>query len=176
MIEKLDREAEHARAGRPARVVLKMNSMVEQRSIEALYRASSAGVSIDLIIRGVCALRPGVPGISQNIRVRSVIGRFLEHSRVFYFENGGEPELYCCSADWMERNFFRRVEVAFPVLRNSHRTRILRDLETYLWDNSQAWLLDSSGRYTRSTPGNEPIVIAQQELIETYGAGNETAE
>jgi polyphosphate kinase len=176
MIEKLDREAEHARAGRPARVVLKMNSMVEPRSIEALYRASTAGVSIDLIIRGVCALRPGVPGISENIRVRSVIGRFLEHSRVFYFENGGEPELYCSSADWMERNFFRRVEVAFPVLRNSHRTRILRDLETYLWDNTQAWLLDSSGRYTRSTPGNEPIVIAQQELIETYGAGNEPAE
>ena len=176
MIEKLDREAEHARAGRPARVVLKMNAMVEPRSIEALYRASAAGVSIDLIIRGVCALRPGLPGISENIRVRSVIGRFLEHSRVFYFENGGEPELYCSSADWMERNFFRRVEVAFPVLRNSHRTRILRDLETYLWDNSQAWLLGSDGQYTRCVPGNEPLVVAQQELIDTYGAGQEFPE
>ncbi len=176
MIEKLDREAEHARAGRPARVVLKMNAMVEPRSIEALYRASAAGVSIDLIIRGVCALRPGLAGISENIRVRSVIGRFLEHSRVFYFENGGEPELYCSSADWMERNFFRRVEVAFPVLRKSHRARILRDLETYLWDNSQAWLLGSDGQYTRCVPGNEPLVVAQQELIDTYGAGQEFPE
>ncbi len=95
-----------------------MNALVEQQSIEALYRASRAGVKIDLIVRGVCALRPGVPGVSENIRVRSIVGRFLEHSRVFYFENGGEPELYCASADWMERNFFRRVEVAFPVQRD----------------------------------------------------------
>jgi polyphosphate kinase len=168
MIDKLDREAEHARAGRPARVILKMNSLVEPRAIEALYRASRAGVPIDLIIRGVCALRPGVPGVSDNIRVHSIIGRFLEHSRVFYFENGGDGELYCSSADWMERNFFRRVEVAFPVLRASHRARILRDLETYLWDNVQSWSLDAAGRYRRNESGNEPLVIAQQELLETY--------
>jgi polyphosphate kinase len=171
MIEKLDREAEHARAGRPARVILKMNALVEPRAIEALYRASRAGVEIDLIVRGVCALRPGLPGVSDNIRVRSVIGRFLEHSRVFYFENGGQGELYCSSADWMERNFFRRVEVAFPVLRDSHRARILRDLETYLWDNAQAWLLDRNGAYERRAPGNEPLVVAQQELLDTYCSG-----
>jgi polyphosphate kinase len=168
MLEKLDREAEHAIAGRPARVILKMNSLVEPRAIEALYRASRAGVPIDLIIRGVCALRPGIPGVSENIRVHSIIGRFLEHSRVFYFENGGDGELYCSSADWMGRNFFRRVEVAFPVLRASHRARILRDLETYLWDNVQSWSLAADGSYSRNEPGNEPLVIAQQELLETY--------
>ncbi len=176
MIEKLDREVEHSRAGRPARVILKMNALVEPRSIEALYRASCAGVEIDLIVRGVCALRPGVPGLSENIRVRSIIGRFLEHSRVFYFENGGQGELYCSSADWMERNFFRRVEVAFPVLRPSHRARILRDLETYLWDNTQAWLLDREGAYRRCTPGNEPVVVAQQELLDTYSGIDRTEE
>ena len=124
LIAKLDRESDHARARRPARVIAKMNALVEQQSIEALYRAARAGVKVDLIVRGVCALRPGVPGISENIRVRSIVGRFLEHSRAFYFENGGEPELYCASADWMERNFFRRVEVAFPIQRPSHRQRI----------------------------------------------------
>lgn len=176
MIQKLDREAEHARAGRPARVILKVNALVEPRAIEALYRASRAGVEIDLIVRGVCALRPGLPGISENIRVRSIIGRFLEHSRVFYFENGGQSELYCSSADWMERNFFRRVEVAFPILRASHRARILRDLETYLWDNSQAWLLDREGAYRRCEPGNEPLVAAQQELLDTYSGTDDPGE
>ncbi len=120
VLGKLAREAEHARAGRPARVIAKMNALVEQQAIEALYRASCAGVKVDLIIRGVCALRPGVPGVSENITVRSIVGRFLEHSRVFYFENGGEPDLFCASADWMERNFFRRVEVAFPIRREHH--------------------------------------------------------
>ncbi len=170
-IAKLDREADHARAGRPARVILKMNALVEQQSIEALYRASRAGVKIDLIVRGVCALRPGVPGVSDNITVRSIVGRFLEHSRAFYFENGGEPELYCASADWMERNFFRRVEVAFPVQRASHRQRILEDLTRYLDDNSQAWTLHADGRYERLSPGKERQRSAQAELLTSYAAG-----
>jgi polyphosphate kinase len=170
-IAKLDRESDHARAGRPARVIAKMNALVEQQSIEALYRAARAGVKVDLIIRGVCALRPGVPGISENIRVRSVVGRFLEHSRAFYFENGGEPELYCASADWMERNFFRRVEVAFPIQRPSHRQRILEDLTRYLEDNSQSWTLLSDGRYERLSPGGERPRNAQAELLGTYAAG-----
>jgi polyphosphate kinase len=170
-IAKLDREADHARAGRPARVIIKMNALVEQQSIEALYRASRAGVKVDLIVRGVCALRPGVPGVSENISVRSIVGRFLEHSRAFYFENGGSPELYCASADWMERNFFRRVEVAFPIQRASHRQRILEDLTTYLEDNSQAWRLLPDGRYERLSPGRERPRSAQNELLASYAAG-----
>ena len=170
MLDKLEQEAAHAEAGRPARVILKLNALEEPRSIEALYRASRAGVQIDLIVRGVCVLRPGIPGVSDNIRVRSIVGRFLEHSRVCYFENGGAPELYCGSADWMDRNFFRRVEIAFPIRRETHRARILRDLETYLWDNTQAWILDRDGNYTRLQPGSEPSVAAQNELLETYAA------
>ncbi len=149
IIAKIEREAENARAGKPARVIAKMNALVDPQAIEALYRASCAGVKVDLIVRGVCALRPGIPGVSENIRVRSIVGRFLEHSRVFYFENGGTPELYCASADWMERNFFRRVEVAFPVRRDAHRTRILNDLETYLKDDTQSWELGRDGIYSK---------------------------
>ncbi|HEX7417420.1 MAG TPA: polyphosphate kinase 1, partial [Steroidobacteraceae bacterium] len=168
ILAKLEREVDHVRAGRKGRMIAKMNSLVDPSVIEALYRASIAGVEIDLIVRGICALRPGVPHVSANIRVRSVIGRFLEHSRVFYFENGGEPELFCASADWMERNFFRRIEVMFPIQRKALREQILRDLDTYLWDNTQAWLLDSDGRYTRALPGTEPAVTAQNELLQTY--------
>ncbi len=171
MIAKLNREGEHARAGKPARVIAKMNALVDPQAIEALYRASCAGVKVDLIVRGICALRPGIPGVSENISVRSIIGRFLEHSRVFYFENGGDPELYCASADWMERNFFRRVEVAFPIKRQVHRERILRDLSIYLADNTHAWQLGSDGVYTRLQPGSEPPVISQLKLLETYAAG-----
>jgi polyphosphate kinase len=171
VLGKINRELEHARAGRPARVIAKMNALVEPQTIEALYRASNAGVQIDLIVRGVCALRPGVPGVSENIRVRSIVGRFLEHSRVFYFENGGDPEMFCASADWMERNFFRRVEVAFPLLLRAFRERVLRDLDFYLRDNSQAWRLAADGRYERILPAEgEPLVSAQSELIGAYAA------
>ena len=170
MIERLERESQHARAGRPARVIAKMNALVDPQAIEALYQASRAGVKIDLIVRGICALRPGLPGVSDNIAVRSVVGRFLEHSRVFWFENGGDPELFCASADWMERNFFRRVEVAFPVLRKSHRERIREDLEFYLRDNTQAWLLGADGLYTRVQPGDAPALSAQDRLLENYAA------
>ncbi len=172
IIAKLSREADHARAGRPARVIAKMNSLVEPQAIEALYRASCAGVKVDLIIRGVCALRPGVPGVSENVTVRSIVGRFLEHSRVFYFENGGESEMWCASADWMERNFFRRVEIAFPIQRDTHRQRILRDLNLCLKDNVQAWELRADGTYERVVrkPGDKPV-IAQSEMLAYYAPG-----
>jgi polyphosphate kinase len=172
VISKLAREAAHARAGRPARVIAKMNALVEPQSIEALYRASCAGVKIDLVVRGVCALRPAVPGVSDNITVRSIVGRFLEHSRVFYFENGGEPEMFAASADWMERNFFRRVEIAFPIQRDTHRQRILRDLDLCLRDNMQAWELQPDGCYKRvqRKPDEKPVNV-QSELLATYAAG-----
>ena len=169
MLEKIHREAAHAQAGRPTRIIAKMNSLIDQGVIVALYAASRAGVQIDLIVRGVCALRPGVPGLSENIRVRSIIGRLLEHSRVYYFQNADSPELYCGSADWMGRNFFNRVEVAFPIRDPENRSRTMRDLDTYLWDNTQAWIMSADGGYRRSEPGGEPAVCAQQELIETYG-------
>jgi polyphosphate kinase len=172
VLGKLARESEHARAGRPARVIAKMNALVDPQTIEALYRASNAGVKIDLIVRGVCALRPGVPGVSENIQVRSIVGRFLEHSRVFYFENGGAPDMFCASADWMERNFFRRVEVAFPIRREAHRERILRDLGFYLSDNSQAWRLQPDGCFKRiKRAAGERVVNAQAELLAAYAAG-----
>ena len=172
ILAKLARESEHALAGRPARVIAKMNALVDPQAIEAPYRASCAGVQIDLIVRGVCALRPGVPGLSDNIRVRSILGRFLEHSRVFYFENGGAPQMYCSSADWMERNFFRRVEVAFPITRLEHRERILRDLNVYLKDNSQAWLLGADGTYVLAAPREEAPLSAQGDLLGRYAAGS----
>jgi polyphosphate kinase len=174
MLAKIEREASLARAGKPARIILKMNALVEPESINALYQASQAGVQIDLIVRGVCALRPGVPGVSDNIRVRSIVGRFLEHSRVFYFQNDGQSEIFCSSADWMNRNFFRRVEIAFPIRRQKYRDNILRDLETYLRDDTQAWLLDSEGKYHR-----QKTVIgcaAQTELMQSYTAGRPLEE
>jgi polyphosphate kinase len=171
VIDKLEREARHARAGRRARVILKMNALVERESIEALYRASQAGVRIDLIIRGMCALRPGVPGVSENITVRSIVGRFLEHSRVWYFDNGGDPEIYCASADFMERNFFRRVEIAFPVREPTHQARILRHLEVQLADNMQTWQLAPDGSYARLVPGGDEPVSSQVALLARYAAG-----
>jgi polyphosphate kinase len=156
-----------------------MNSLVDPQVIEALYRASRAGVQIDLIIRGLCALRPGIPGVSDNIRVRSIVGRFLEHSRVFYFLNGkdsddGEDELYLSSADWMERNFFRRVEIAFPVREQTHRDRIIRDLKSYLADNTLAWSLGRDGSYTRCLKENEPH-DSQASLLARYATGTAPA-
>jgi polyphosphate kinase len=165
MLAKIAREAQLASAGRPARIVAKMNALVDPQAIEALYRASGAGVRVELIVRGICALRPGIPGVSENIRVRSIVGRFLEHSRVFWFGNDGEPELYCSSADWMERNFFRRVEVAFPIRNPEHRDRILQDLETYLADDTHAWELRPDGTYVRAPTAAEPV-DAQARLLE----------
>jgi polyphosphate kinase len=170
IIEKIDREAANARAGKPAHIIAKMNSLVEPQSIRALYAASQAGVTIDLIVRGICCLRPGVAGVSENIHVRSVVGRFLEHTRVFYFANDDAPELYLASADWMDRNFFRRVETCFPVTSPALYDRVQRELALYLADNSQAWLLGNDGRYTRAEPvGDEAPLAAQKRLMEGPG-------
>ncbi len=151
-LEKLiRREAEHARAGRPAGIVAKMNALLDRGCVEAMYEASQAGVEVDLIIRGMCSLRPGVPGLSERIRVRSIVGRFLEHSRIFSFANGGAPEVFCGSADWMPRNLHERCEVVFPVTQPELSQR-LRDeiLATYLKDNVKARLLQPDGSYTRA--------------------------
>src|SRR5256712_382475 len=147
----IEREADHARGGRPARIIAKMNALLDKNIITALYRASQAGVAIDLIVRGMCALRPGVRGVSDRIRVRSVVGRFLEHSRIFYFANGGEEEVYLGSADWMPRNLYERVEVIFPLKDALLRERARREiLEAYLADNVKARLLQKDGKYIRS--------------------------
>jgi polyphosphate kinase len=168
LLEKTRREMEFARQGKPARIIAKMNALVEPQIIQALYQAAMAGVKIDLIVRGVCALRPGIRGISENISVRSVVGRFLEHSRVYYFHNDGDPELYCASADWMERNFFRRIEVCFPIARKQHREEIFEDLQAYLADNTQAWELRADGAYERLTPGSAAPLSAQASLLRRY--------
>ena len=171
IVDWIDSEAANARDGKPARIVAKFNALIEPEVIEALYRASNAGVSIDLIVRGICSLRPGVPGLSENIRVRSIIGRFLEHSRVYWFHNDGREKIYCASADWMDRNFFRRIEVAFPILRKSHRQRIRDELTMYLADNTQAWLLQADGSYVRAErPADAGRVTVQTALIERYEA------
>ena len=169
VVAKIERETANARAGRAARIVAKLNALNESHVVEALYRASQAGVEIDLIVRGACTLRPGLPGISERIRVRSIIGRFLEHSRVYWFANDGAPELYCASADWMARNLMRRIEVAFPILDAELAARVFAEtLTNSLTDNTQAWLLDSDGRYTRAVPGNDAPYSAQQSLLEHY--------
>jgi polyphosphate kinase len=168
LIERIEREIAHARQGRPARLVAKMNSLIEPQIIQALYRASQAGVSCQLIVRGICALKPGLPGVSEHISVRSIVGRFLEHSRAYYFLNGGDEELFLASADWMERNFFRRIEVGFPVQRRRYRERILEDLETCLADNVNAWRLGADGNYTRVAAGGPVRVCAQEVLLAKY--------
>ncbi|MGL1833788.1 polyphosphate kinase 1 [Rhodocyclaceae bacterium SMB388] len=143
-------EAASAAAGRKSRIIAKMNALLEPEVIEALYEASRAGVSIDLIIRGPCALKPGVVGLSENIRVRSIVGRFLEHHRIFYFYADGEEKMYLSSADWMDRNFFRRIEIAFPVLDPRLRRRVMREgLRAYIGDNAQSWDMLEDGRYRR---------------------------
>ncbi len=148
MLQRIDRERAHAEAGRPARIVARMNALNEPQVIRALYRASQAGVEIDLIVRGACTLRPGVPGVSENIRVRSIVGRFLEHSRAYWFANDGAPELFCASADWLERNLLRRVETCFPILDPAVARRVFDEaLENYLDDNLNAWQLQPGGEY-----------------------------
>ncbi|MDI3261532.1 polyphosphate kinase 1 [Aerosticca soli] len=167
VLARIEREAEHARAGRPARIIAKLNALDEPHVVQALYRASQAGVEIDLIVRGACILRPGLPGVSERIRVRSIVGRFLEHSRVYFFLNDGASEIFCSSADWMERNLKRRIEVAFPILDPALAGRVFDEtLANSLADNTQAWLLGSDGRYVRATPGEAPPYSAQQALLD----------
>jgi polyphosphate kinase len=165
LVSAIDDEAENARQGKPARIAAKMNALIEPTIIEALYRASQAGVPIDLVVRGMCCLKPGVAGLSENIRVRSIVGRFLEHSRIFYFLAGGRHVTYCGSADWMQRNFFGRVEVCFPIEHPPLRERVVDEgIVTYLEDNSQAWCLEPKGSYRREEPAGE-IKRAQEVLL-----------
>jgi polyphosphate kinase len=150
VIAAIENETAIAKSGKRAAIIAKMNSLLDPQVIEALYRASNAGVKVDLIVRGVCALRPGVPGLSENIRVRSIVGRFLEHSRIFYFRQGGEERVMLSSADWMERNFFRRIETCFPVLDAKLKKRVISEgLRPYLGDNVQAWDMNADGDYTK---------------------------
>ena len=147
----------------------KMNALLEPLVIEALYKASQAGVKVDLVIRGVCALRPGIPKVSDNIRVRSVIGRFLEHTRIFHFRNGGEPHVYLSSADWMDRNFFRRIELCFPILDKKLRARVVNEgLKAYLDDNTQAWEMQPDGSYARKKRGKAKASSAQEDLLRKH--------
>ena len=168
MMQRIERETIHALEGRGGRIIIKVNALIEPQLIQALYRASQAGVEIDLIVRGMCRLRPGVPGVSERIRVRSIIGRFLEHTRAFYFANGGEEEVYASSADWMERNMFSRVEICFPLETKAIRERVIQDLHWYLKDNRQAWILNADGTYSlpQLQEGEEPFLV-QQALLES---------
>ena len=168
VVEAIRNEARLAAEGKPGRVIAKMNALLEPRIIEELYAASQAGVKIDLIVRGVCALRPGIPGLSENIRVRSVVGRFLEHSRIFCFGNGGAEAVWLSSADWMDRNFFRRIELCFPVRDPALKRRVLREgLLPYLEDNTQSWEMDAEGAYRRNKPRRGRGRSAQEELLFT---------
>lgn len=166
----INREIEHLEAGKPARIMAKMNALIEPKIISELYRASRAGVEVELIVRGLCALRPGIEGISENIRVRSVVGRFLEHTRVVYFENGGKYEVYLTSADWMPRNFYDRIEVCFPIRSKRLRDRIISEsFENYLLDNTRAWKLTADGSYELIMPteGKAPH-DSQAALLERF--------
>ncbi|QNP41056.1 polyphosphate kinase 1 [Lysobacter solisilvae (ex Woo and Kim 2020)] len=167
VLKRIDRETRHAKAGKPARIVAKMNALNEPQVIRALYQASQAGVQIDLIVRGACTLRPGVPGVSDNIRVRSIVGRFLEHHRVYWFANDGAPDLFCSSADWLERNLLRRVETAFPLVDPDLSKRVFDEaLANYLLDNVSAWELQADGDYLRQHPGDGvPAHSAQGALL-----------
>ncbi len=165
LLERIAAERERAAAGAPARIIAKVNSLVEPTIIAALYEAAVAGVSIDLIVRGMCCLRPGVEGVSENIRVRSIVGRFLEHTRVYYF-SGDQPTVWLSSADWMERNFFRRVETCFPIDDSRLRDRLLQELESYLSDDDQAWQLGPEGDYHRvAAPEDTAAYNVQQALL-----------
>jgi len=168
VLESIERESQHAAAGRPAQIIAKMNSLLEPQVINALYRASQAGVKIQLIVRGVCALRPGVAGLSDNITVRSLVGRFLEHPRIFYFYNDREENVFIASADWMGRNFFRRIETCVPILDPKIKRRLIKEgLRVSLEDNMNAWEMQSDGSYRRkSARGRQRC--AQETLLAEY--------
>jgi len=175
-LEHIQREADHAGAGRPARIIAKMNALLDKNVIEALYHASQAGVKIDLIVRGMCSLRPGLPGISDNITVRSVVGRFLEHSRIFYYLNGGDEEIHISSADWMPRNLYERVEVLCPVLDIHLRFRLKDEiLAAYMADNVKARFLDRNGRYFRLPRRKDQPAFSSQDFLIAVAEGTATA-
>ncbi|HSC81221.1 MAG TPA: polyphosphate kinase 1, partial [Chitinolyticbacter sp.] len=170
-IKAIEREIAHAKIGRKAVIIAKMNALLEPTIIDKLYEASQAGVTIHLIVRGVCALRPGIPGLSDNIKVRSIIGRFLEHHRVYYFYNDGAEDVYLSSADWMGRNLFRRIEIAFPAINPKVKRRVIREsLRPYLVDNVQAWEMLSDGRYRRKPTRGAKARSAQAMLLAELAA------
>jgi polyphosphate kinase len=169
LLAHIDNEIRSVASGGNGHIIAKLNALVEPEIIRALYRASQSGVMVDLIVRGLCCLRPGIPGVSENIRVRSIVGRFLEHSRVYYFHADGEEKLYLSSADWMERNFFRRVEVCFSVTDPGLKGRLIADLDTYLSDSMQAWELQSDGRYRLLEATDSAPVAAQLALLRELG-------
>jgi polyphosphate kinase len=176
LLAMIDREAANASAGGNGHIVAKLNALVEPEIIRALYKASSAGVLVDLIVRSICCLRPGVPGVSDNIRVRSIVGRFLEHSRIYYFYANGDEEVFCSSADWMDRNVFRRVEIAYPILDSESKARLIGDLDLYLSDNTNAWQLLPDGSYRRLSPraGERPL-SAHNSLLEKLAENRRVA-
>ncbi|MCK5924789.1 MAG: polyphosphate kinase 1, partial [Methylococcales bacterium] len=165
LIAMIERETENAKEGKPASIIIKINALVEEKSIQALYRASQAGVKVNLIIRGICCLRPAIKGISENIEVRSIIGRFLEHTRIYAFENSGNWEVYGASADLMTRNLFKRVETCFPIENKKLSNRILQDLACYLNDNDQAWILQSDGHYQRVHRNENDVIFQAQTAL-----------
>lgn len=171
LLQHIRQERDNALNGLPAKIIFKCNSFTDQEVIQELYRASQAGVEIKLIVRGICCLRPGIPGVSDNIEVRSIVGRFLEHTRVYYFHRNGEYAIYCASADLMERNLYRRVEISFPILDEKLRARAYREgLEIYLKDNCQAWVMNSDATYSRIVPAEgEERISAQSYLVEKLG-------
>lgn len=170
LVALIGREAEEAKAGRPAAIVAKLNALTDPVIMQALLKASQAGVAIDLIVRGMCSLRPGIPGISEKIRVRSIVGRFLEHSRVALFHAAGDEQVFLSSADWMERNLLRRVETLFPVLDKALKQRVIREgLKPYLEDSAQAFELQPDGTYVRATPGRGKPKAAQSWLLDHVG-------
>jgi polyphosphate kinase len=173
LLQLIQREAEHAHAERPAGIIAKMNALTDPVVIEALYRASQAGVKIDLIVRGMCSLRPGIAGVSENIHVRSIVGRFLEHSRIFHFVNGGSEELFLCSADWMPRNLYDRVEIMAPLRAPEICKRVRQEiLEAYLRDNLKARVMAADGSYSRpdrQARGKTAGINAQELLMQSSG-------
>ena len=177
VLEAIRNETKLAKEGKRAYIIAKMNSLLEPEIITALYEASQAGVKIDLIVRGVCALRPGVAGLSENITVLSIIGRFLEHTRIFYFRNDLAHNVYLSSADWMDRNFFRRIEVCFPILDEKLKKRVLEEgLKSYLKDNVQAWEMDCNGFWHRKSAGRSASNCAQNSLLQELGQPLQAAD
>jgi polyphosphate kinase len=167
IIKHIRAETRAAKAGKKAYIMAKMNALLEPSVIQELYRASQAGVKIDLIIRGVCALMPGVPGLSDNIKVRSIIGRFLEHHRICYFYANGLEKVYLSSADWMDRNLYRRVEIAFPILNQVIKQRVIQEgLQVLLQDNQSAWMMQSNGQYLKVKTKSKTLITAQLSLLE----------
>src|SRR5438105_15001442 len=172
MIEKIDQEIALQKAGKSGRIIAKLNGLLEPAIVQALYRASQAGVKIDVVCRGICALRPGLPGISETIRVTSIVDRFLEHSRIMYFGNAGDPQVYIGSADWMDRNLSRRVEVCWPVEQPDLKARLIDEiLATSLADNTKSRELQPDGSYRRVTPAkDQPAVRSQERFLELAAA------